>query len=315
MDREKQLNLQEFFAQESEKNGWQQESEPEKMLLGAREAMENTRVLAASSCFGNQPRIDASNAMFQVAKAGVEQTLQTVESMQLTAPQTAGGSDESKPDWVQAALLLGAFLCCAFAFTAKLGILRSLLTILAAVMAGTALVREAGRLIRLLDLSGAVKLFAKTIRWKKLRTWLEKQADGLRKKQQPAAALPPQVRLDADAVGNACLAQMQLIGENLPLFNEVEQNVIQPGGEELWPLVRTMVQRKYSEKAVYPEIVEDELNTFLAENKIQLVDYSPENAHFFTTQTMDETFTIFPAILRDGRMMEHGRAGVAAKEG
>ena len=62
--------------------------------------------------------------------------------------------------------------------------------------------------------------------------------------------------------------------------------------------------------APFMETSVEDWKRYLDINGIQLMDYSEDTAHLFQTQPMDETFTIFPAVIKDGNLEEYGRAGV-----
>lgn len=105
------------------------------------------------------------------------------------------------------------------------------------------------------------------------------------------------------------MRQMDVIDSNLMLFKV--QAVTKDDDGTLLSLVRTMIQEKYVNDDAYPEAVAVELQQYLDDNGLTLLDYAPEHAQHFQTQPMDETFTIFPAILdKNGHRIEYGMAGV-----
>lgn len=309
---EQRLDIQSIFMQETQENGWKELSGTEEQLTGAADALENTRKVVASRCYGDQTRIDASNAMFQQAKAGVDTARRTLFAAKLAQPKAPG----QQSPWLTVALLAGTVVFSIFAVSVKLGFLKSFMAVVAALLAGAALVMEVLRLWSTADLPGMLKKLVSFVPARKLRKWLEKSLENRQKKAaEPETEQPaPEVVLDAPLLEECLQSQLALIEQNLPTFTEQPQTVVHPGGDELWPLVRTMLQSRYTAGAAFPERVEDELENFLTGNGITLVDYSKENAHLFTTQQMDETFTIFPALIKDGKVLERGRAAVA-KEG
>lgn len=320
-----QPTIQKIFLQESQNIGWRKETDPGKLFGGVRQAMENTRRIAANQCYGNQTRIDACNALFREAQAGVDLALQTLTSTQLTYVQpqqpvqqpaqqeTEGDTSEKTAPWLQLALLVGGFACC-FLTTRK-----DLLLVLAILLLGVATVLQAKHLLETVDIPGILKFVAKIIPNKHVRKWVGNAIakNESKKKNTKAANIPAtpsapagqiQQQLDVQAIENACLAQLTLIEQNLPVF--LPPVVQKDDSEELWSLVRTMLQQRYVDHAVYPQDVEEEIERYLDTNGIQLVDYSEDTAHLFQTQPMDETFTMFPAVVKDGNLAEYGRAGV-----
>lgn len=321
-----QFTIQQVFLQESKNIGWMNETNPNLLFGGVRKAMENTRRIVANQCYGNQTRIDACNALFREAQAGVDLALQTLTSTQLTCVQpqqpvqqpaqqeTEGVTSEKMAPWLQLALVVGGFACC-FLTSRK-----DLLLVLAILLLGVASVLQAKHLLETVDIPGILKFVAKIIPNKHVRKWVGNAiAKNASKKKAKAANTPApaqtaaptgqiQQQLDVQAIENACLAQLKLIEANLPIF--LPPVVQKDDSEELWSLVRTMLQQRYADHVVYPQDVEEEIQRYLDINGIQLMDYSEDTAHLFQTQPMDETFTIFPAVIKDGNLEEYGRAGV-----
>ncbi len=310
---EHKVDIQSIFGEESAANRWKEASGTEQQLDGMCDALENARKVVASRCYGDQTCIDASNALFQQVRAGLDTTRKALATLTLTRQASQEAQQKQSP-WVLPALLAGAAVCCILSVSFRLGFLKSFMAVLAAVLVAFALLKALLDIWHLVDLPALVRKVAGIIPVKKLRKWVEKWAGTL---PGPAAVEKPgtaAMALDTAAMEDSLTAQLMLIEQNLPMFTEQPQTVVHPGGDELWPLVRTMLQTKYTAGAVFPERVEEELESFLAGNGMSLVEYSAENAQLFTTQTMDETFTIFPAVLKDGKVLERGRAAVAQKE-
>lgn len=307
----KQLsNIQQIFLQECQANNCMKETDPEKLFGGVREAMEQTRAKVSSQCFGNKNRIDACNALFREAQTGVELAKETLILTTFTQevpgkPEGAEPQDVKKPEYLSLALLLAGFCCCFFALKFQLLLPVALLAI------GVALVLEGKKLLENMDFSSAVKLAMKLIPNKKLRKWAEKVAAGTPQEEnakEPAPTGEIRMTMDADAILKACLSQLAVIEQNLPIF---QPPVIQKDqNEELWSLVRTLLQEKYAAHTVFPPAVENELEMYLEANEVELIDYSEDTAHLFHTQAMNETFTMFPAVIRSGQLEEYGLAGV-----
>lgn len=330
-----QTDFKTIFAEESERSGWKKQREPQALLRALGETMENTRVRAAGACFGSQLRTDACNALFRAAGVGIETAAaaalgvrveqDAVKTPEKTPEVTLVVKEEKPADYLQPALLAAGFIACALTMNITLKKPLTLLSPIAALLLGVALVREVMEMKQSGALAGLVRIvLGKGLIARKVIAVLQLEPE--KEKPQPAAkdaakaeakaagetaqsARPVMDEKQIEKIDALCMKQMDLIAQNLP---QEQQAPAQPDEERvLWPLVRTMLQKKYAEEMAFPADVEDELARYFRANGLSVYAYSEEHAALFKTQPMDETFTIFPAVVgQDGRIVEYGQACV-----
>ena len=339
------MNISQIFIEESARSGWKDQTEPKALFVKLGETIENTRVRAAGLCFGSQLRTDVCNALFRCAAAGAETAAAAAlgvavipgkDRKQPAGKQKDKDQDEKKTtaDFLQPALLGAGFVLSALTISVSLKRPLSLLSPFAALVLGVAFVREvqkmraAGELAQLARVIIRKKKLADTvIELLKLEKQPEQPAeaagaaeadktDAPEQKQQAIAQDPAARAVDAaliEKLDALCLKQMAFIEQNLPVFEEAPAK---PDEDQvLWPLVRTMLQKKYADETAFPEEVEDELSRYFRANGLSVYEYGEEHAALFKTQPMNETFTIFPAIVgQDGRIVEYGQACVKTEE-
>lgn len=287
---------------------WHNLTDPEKIFDVLDSCMDSTYKQVRSACWGDKVRTMACDVLFREAQVSIDLARSSLDAMTVTvSPAPQASVREKKTDWVQPILLLlGAVLV--LLGSVGFNMIRTLLGVLAAMCILSALMREMQKLMQ----NGAgmklVRMAAKLLKKEKLLQWAEKLFPAHDPKPQTnQTALS--IELDAAELEAACLQQMNVIDSNLALFfNPVQQK---DDGGNLLPLARTILQEKYASPDALPESIEMEVEQYLRANDLRAIEYDPQHAAMFQTQPMDETFTIFPAIVDgNGCLIEYGVAGV-----
>lgn len=300
-------NARDILYEELKRARWHDLTDPQKIFEALDSCMDRTYQQVRGACWGNRVRTIACDVLFKEARTGVALARASMEALtvsRVSAAEGAGG--EKAQDWVQPILLLlGAALALASGLYG-LNIFRTLLGVLAALCILAALMRELHRLMRggiaAKLLYRAAGLFGKT-KWLKP---IRKDIDMTPKRADKAEFV---LELNTAALEKACLEQMEVIDANLELFRDPAAQQDDRG--TLLPLARTLLQAKYARGAAFPKSVEAELARHLHDNDLHLLEYDKQHASLFQTQPMDETFTIFPAVVDGkGRVVEQGIAGV-----
>lgn len=264
--------------------------------------LERTYKQVRSNCLGDTVRIMACDTLFKEARESV-----SLLSTSLNTVVVPSVTQQAAPatDVIQLALLLaGALLAVLSCGGVK--IFSVLLGSAAAVCVIAALLREA----RKQALEGAfIGIACKVLRKFKCKT----KADELEKRYarpvQSMSQCAPALQLKTQNLEAACIRQMEIIDENLGLFSS--ENQAKDQDYTLLPLVRTLLAEQYADRKAVPASVQKETEQYLRANGLRTVDYDSAHGHLFDIQPMDETFTMFPAILDEkGQLLERGMAGV-----
>lgn len=307
MTKEALPNARTILSEELKLAHWHDLTDPQKIFEVLDSCMDRTYKQVRSACWGNKVRTIACDVLFKEAQTSVALARSSMEALTVSrVSATEKDGRENSPDWIQPILLLLGTVLVMVSSIHGLNIFRILLGVLAALCILVALLREIQRL-----LSGGIgvkilNIATKLLKKSKLLKLIQKGVD-LKPKQ--SAAVKFVLDMNAAALEEECLRQMDVIDSNLGLFHDPVQQKDDTG--TLLPLVRTILQEKYACEDAFPESVEAELAQYLHANDLHAVDYDEQHASFFQTQPMDETFTIFPAIV-DGKgcVIEHGIAGV-----
>ncbi len=264
--------------------------------------LECTYKQVRSGCLGDTVRMMACDTLFKEARESV-----SLLSTSLNAVIVPSVTQQAAPamDVIQLVLLFaGALLAVLSCGSVK--IFSVLLSAAAAVCVIAALLREARRQA----LEGAlIGITCKLLRKLKCR----KGAAALEKRYaKPAPSVPqsaPVLQVRAEELEAACIRQMEIIDQNLGLFSSASQAKDQD--RALLPLVCTLLQEQYADRDALPATVQKATEQYLRANGLRTVDYDSSHSHLFDIQPMDETFTMFPAILDEkGQLLERGMAGV-----
>lgn len=298
---------------------WHEWTEPQQSFKVLFECLERTHKRVRSACWGDRMRLAACDALFREAQAGVLLAQESLAAVRATVHMEAEEAQtppaaESGTDWVQIILLAISAVLALISFVKTVLITNIILGVLAVLCILMALLRE-GRNIQWNAF--LLKLLSPLV--KRLHCqWLAKPFTVLAQEKPaakqfvaaaPNAATSVSIEIKHDQLKDVCMRQMDVIDSNLMLFKV--QAVTKDDDGTLLSLVRTMIQEKYVNDDAYPEAVAVELQQYLDDNGLTLLDYAPEHAQHFQTQPMDETFTIFPAILdKNGHRIEYGMAGV-----
>lgn len=310
------------FDDELTLSKWHHIKDPQQSIKVLVECLERTHKRVRSACWGDRMRLAACDALFREAQAGVMLTQEALHSIGATVSTAPVAVEAPEPkqaesaDWIQLTLLTLSSVFALISFVKSEYLTNILLGVAAVLCILMALLREGRSIHWEGPLAHIAKWLSRFALWKRLGEMCKRLLPAKKPLPSPAVRTAPpkqtvqvSVHLDAEKIKAACLHQMEVIDSNLMLFSEPSSAQDTKGS--LLSLVRTMIQEQYVTPNAYPGAVSDELQRYLQDNGLILVDYSPEQAHLFQTQPMDETFTIFPAILdRDGRLMEYGMAGV-----
>jgi len=305
MIREDFPSAREILSEELKSAGWHEQTEPSKLFDTLDACMERTYEQVRSACWGNKMRTMVCDVLFREAQTSVDLARASVESLSISRVSTQG-KRENRPDWIQPTLLLLGAVLGLLGSIHGINFLRIFLGILGAMCVLGALIREFQRLLH----SGiALKLLQAMAKLLKKAKWLKLLLKRIDAKPRQEAQSEMMVEMNAEALEEICLRQMDVIDSNLGLFHDPAQQKDQGG--MLLPLAQILLQEKYARGDVFPEAVEAELMQYLRANSLRIVDYDAQHASFFQTQPMEETFTIYPAILDgEGRVVEYGVAGV-----
>lgn len=307
-----------ILLKELETANWRQIDTPQKVLHTVHNCMENVRIQMVSACWGNKARTDACNTLFREAQAGVALAIDSIAAVRaeqledISFPMQTEKSASSSKDYVQFVLLVAGAICIMLGGSFSLSIRKMIFGAMGSLFVIVALMREARRT---LDIDTIRFLLKKVIRNKRMQKFADDIAvDHLNDSatdlsHKAVRTLKVRAFIDHDSIEAACIEQMEIIDANLLLFTDDSQKVDDDG--RMWPLVRILLQEKYAADHTLPPTVEAEMNRYIRNNDLTLLEYTAENAGHFQTQQMDETFTIFPAVLdKNGRIVEYGVAGV-----
>lgn len=316
---------------------WASIQDPKKSLPVLYDCVDRTHKRVRSACWGDKVRLNACDALFKQAQAGISLAQDALDTINATVNLPHQPPARDGADWPQIILLILSAVLGLICFVRSAFIINILLGVAAVLCMLLALLRECRKILWQGMAINLLTKAARLLRWK----WLGRQIEKLIRKcgETEAAAAVPQltatvtVTMNTQDVYAACMDQMEIIDSNLPLFTTPDVSSDEKGA--LLSLVYTMIQEQYASEGIYPEHMPAEvldylktnalqyvraemypatvttaLQKYLQENNLTLVDYSPEHEQLFQTQTMDETFTIMPAILKNGHLLEYGAAGV-----
>lgn len=295
-----------ILAEELKLAGFHNLTEPRAICDAMEACIERTYKQVRSACWGNRMRTIACDVLFREAQqsaAALRAALEGV-TVNLPAPENCGAR---KADWLQPVLLLAGAALGLLGSVRSFNVISILLGVGAALCILAALLRELQRAFA--DGAGIklARIIARRLKLSKLLAFAEKHAAA--QHASPAEAAQPSLALDAAALGTSLLQQMDVIDENLGLFRDEAQPADQSGA--LLPLMRAILQERCADPQSIPEPIAVELEQYMRANGLRAVEYDAAHASLFQTQPMDETFTIFPAILDGkGNIIEHGIAGV-----
>lgn len=264
--------------------------------------LERTYKQVRNGCLGDTVRINACDTLFKEARESVN-----LLSASLNAAVVPSVTQQAAPatDVIQLALLMaGALLAVLSCGSVK--IFSVLLGAAAAVCVIAALLREARR--QALD-GALIGMACKALRKFKRKKAAEELEKRYAKPAQTVLQSAPALQLKVADLAAACIRQMKIIDENLGLFSSEGQAKDQ--NHTLLPLVRTLLAEQYADRKAVPASVQKETEQYLRANGLRTVDYDSAHGHLFVIQSMDETFTMYPAILDEkGKLLERGMAGV-----
>lgn len=297
-------NARAILSEELEYAHWYDLTEPQKIFDTLEACMDCTYKKVRSACWGDHTRTIACDVLFKEAQISVALARTSMEAMCL-ARNPEIEKKEKATDWIQPVLLIAAAVLVLIGCIHGLNLLQIFLGAMGALCVLAALMREIRRLMRSSGMAETLlHLAQKLFKKKKWLKWLEKHAAS----KQPAEEKYT-LTMNAVALKDDCLRQMDVIDSNLCLFHDA----VQPKDDDgtLMPLVRSLLQEKYASVEPFPESLDVELTQYLHDKDLHPVEYDEQHAYLFQTQPMDETFTIFPAILDgEGCMIEPGVAGV-----
>ena len=297
-------NARTILAEELKHAQWQDLTDPQRIFEVLDSCMDRTYKQIRSACWGNKVRTIACDVLFKEAQMSVVFARSSMEA--LTVSETEKAGRENSLDWIQPLLLLLGTALVLASSVHVLNIFRIITGVLASLCVGIALLREIQRLLSSDICAKILNMAARLFKKSKLLKLIQKNVD-LKLKQSTEVKFV--LDMNAAALEEECLRQMDVIDSNLGLFHDPAQQKDDNGS--LLPLVRMILQEKYACEGTFPESVEAELERYLYANDLHAIDYDEQHASFFQTQPMDETFTIFPALLNGkGYVIERGIAGV-----
>lgn len=321
-------SAQDLFTAQLSHTAWQDAATGPQMLEALSAALAATHQQVRSQYPGDLVKLNACDALFRQARAGLAVTAAALAEPEQSAeaPVTADrpalpAKGKHAPNVLHAAVLaamlaLFVLLALLLRYTTAYGtvelpayLFANALLALLLLMIGWELLFRIGRLRAVLDeegMGGLVTRLGKALRLQ----WLAKLGASMSSRYRSSLAqwqfgAPVQV-IEKPAVPQrdkllqSCLELLRIIDSNLPLFAAPQQAVQKA---DYSPLLRALIQESYSNRGHMSAELLAMLNDQLRSNGWTLLDYAPEHEHLFTTQPMSETFTIFPAIMDEQQQL------------
>jgi len=291
-------------------SGWHSLTNPTDIFDTLEICVNNTYKHIRSACWGDNVRTMACDALFKEAQAGIRAARKGIESVSFSAVNnTEKAPAKSKTDWFQPVLLVISAILVLWCCIRSRKLLSIAIGVFAVIVIISALMREIQRFIQSGGPMKIVRFLASMFRLEKLLARAENALSKMAEADPKPEAAPMRTKMDIMHLEKECMKQMDIIDSNLVLFNDPV--VVSSDEAALSSLVRILIQEKYTGSDSLPDSVKTVLAQHLQAHGLKVVEYSAESAHLFQTQPMDETFTIFPAILdKDGSVIEYGLAGV-----